>query len=83
MPAKITCQLGIRYPQCLGVPPVVQRVDCVSEDVYITGIRDSEAAACLAQTVFEAAQAAVAERGACSLAACETLRDNATNDSVA
>ncbi|CAE7544482.1 unnamed protein product, partial [Symbiodinium pilosum] len=37
----------------------------VQLDVYITGIRDSEAAACLAQTVFEAAQAAVAERGAC------------------
>ncbi|CAE7456930.1 unnamed protein product [Symbiodinium natans] len=35
----------------------------VEVDVFITGIRDSEAAACLAQHVFNAAEAAVKERG--------------------
>jgi len=35
----------------------------VEVDVYMTGIRDSEAAACLAQHVFDAAEAAVKERG--------------------
>ncbi|CAE7363532.1 unnamed protein product [Symbiodinium microadriaticum] len=35
----------------------------VEVDVYMTGIRDSAAAACLAQHVFDAAEAAVKERG--------------------